>query len=502
MYKIIKISKSDRFEAYEMTELGSINIICGKNNSGKSTLLNEIQSLQNISIGKQVTNSDAEYIYNETISKMHWNIDSQNVRDSYKRIINNATSGIWYSNDANRFIEHLEDQKNNNYNSRMLDIPTDALKSAFKSIILGNENIVLIPAKRQLENIVSISTGSEVQPDGREVINKLFYLQNQPDSSEENTAFLKINEAFEHISDGYKFNITPNQHNSIQLQFNLKNNIWHNSKDCGLGLQDLLIILFFAIASDKTIILLEEPENHMHPGMQKKLLYFLQDNSKDKQYFISTHSNVFVNNSFVDRVFLTSYINGLISIKDTTSRSDALQNIGYSVTDNLIADLVILVEGPSDIPVLSQFLIKMGIYDKYDIKMWPLGGDIMDQVDISILSESHKTIALIDGDPYSTHNRNKFREKCDKLGVECFKLKRYAIENYFTIDAIRSNVPNAPIPDNMQIIDTNKKLEEQIGWNVKKNNLAITKTMSLDDIKNTDLFEFLSRISDLCADQI
>ena len=69
-----------------------------------------------------------------------------------------------------------------------------------------------------------------------------------------------------------------------------------------MGLQDLLIILYFALASDHEVVLIEEPENHLHPEIQRRLIGFLREKTK-KQFFLSTHSSIFLNTQFADRVF-------------------------------------------------------------------------------------------------------------------------------------------------------------------------------------------------------
>src|SRR5688572_10242690 len=94
----------------------------------------------------------------------------------------------------------------------------------------------------------------------------------------------------------------------------------------------------------------------MHPDMQRRLLSFIRD-ATEKQFFITTHSNVFLNATLTDRVFFTTF-DGRIHVDDATSRAIVLSDLGYSVNDNLLSDLVILVEGPSDVPAFREFLHK------------------------------------------------------------------------------------------------------------------------------------------------
>lgn len=65
-------------------------------------------------------------------------------------------------------------------------------------------------------------------------------------------------------------------------------------KDLGSGIEIILTILLLkniASASDgKIVYLIDEPELHLHPKAQEKLLELLLGEAKDKQIFISTHS--------------------------------------------------------------------------------------------------------------------------------------------------------------------------------------------------------------------
>ncbi len=52
------------------------------------------------------------------------------------------------------------------------------------------------------------------------------------------------------------------------------------------------------------IILLEEPENHMHPGYVRKVVYFLVELAKDEdvQLFITTHNKDFIDTFFTENL--------------------------------------------------------------------------------------------------------------------------------------------------------------------------------------------------------
>lgn len=134
---------------------------------------------------------------------------------------------------------------------------------------------------------------------------------------------------------------------------------------------------------------------------------------------------------------------------------------------------------------------------KHDIKIWPLGGDIMDQLDLSIFIQSYPLIALIDKDPGSSKTRKRFKENCEELNIPVIQLKRYSIENYFTVEALRK-VFGENIPKEIVDIKPDKSIDEQIGFNVKRSNRQIAQAMSIDDIKKTDLEAFFHQVEDAC----
>jgi predicted ATP-dependent endonuclease of OLD family len=251
-------------------------------------------------------------------------------------------------------------------------------------------------------------------------------------------------------------------------------------------------MLYFAISGDHDAVLIEEPENHLHPEIQRRLFSFIREESK-RQIFLSTHSSVFLNTQIADRVFLCRFDNA-VTVQNATSRANILSELGYSIADNLVSDVIVLCEGPTDKVVLEELLAKLGVSEKKSIKIWPLGGDIMDQLDLSVFRESYKIIAVIDKDPGSSAVRKRFLEKCTKLGIECHQLKRYALESYFPIRAIEQ-VMGKP-PNKVEKIDFNKPIANQLGYEVKRNAGRIAKEMQVEELKGTDLLEFLNKVSE------
>jgi predicted ATPase len=483
----------------QMLGVGNINVICGKNNSGKTTILEALLDPKYYGLGKKLDNVEWLVELFKPQANRYTNPIPESSTNWFLKYIQSQIhdNTIWFSDDRKGISTRLqESMKNDSYlrqfsndNFNFEPLFDEFFKKSFDFF-----NPILIPPKRKIEFQTSINLNQEMLPLGFGIINKLFYLKNQDLESDDYKVYKRIYETFFEIT-GSKFNIVPNKENQIKLIYNTDGN-WIAASDSGLGLSDVLIIISVINLMENNIILLEEPENHLHAAYQKRLLNYFRS-KKSKQFFITTHSSIFLDTNMVDKIFYCTN-NGEITLSDQTSKSEIINSLGYSVTENLVADLIILLEGPTDVPVIREMLNWIGIASSHNIKFWALGGDIMASLDLSVFAERKNVFALVDSDPGSKEQRTRFLRKCNENGIKCRKLERYSIENYFPLQAIRKAFPDQ-ISAEIQNISPKIQVDKQIGFkernkSIKIKNAEIVKYMSINDIEGTDLNEFLKEI--------
>ncbi|MCK5599688.1 AAA family ATPase [bacterium] len=515
MIQEIVLNNNKGIKKLKLSNLGKINVFVGRNNSGKTAILNAIlekhliqamEAMFNIGIYQELYASlddkskfDFEYFYQ--FMKSFEKYFKQNIGEfSFNR--NRESEATFLIQRLKGFVGISNSKVRSDYLGKQTKFNT-TLKNEFQK----NNTVVFFDSKRALADEFSISNSfnyvdiiNPKQLDGKEFLTYLHYGRNRKKSSSENKIFAFINDLFAEITQNAEFemDLEEQNHNTKNIILYFKERYQDDSypsKYCGTGYKEILLLLFAAANPKFKTVIIDEPENFLHPEFQRKLLAIFKDKS-DKQYFIATHSSVLLDERYVDRIFQVNN-SGEITAEEITSKAIVLNELGYSPIDNLTSDLIILCEGPSDKRVINEVLEKMELTDKYSVKYLFLGGDIMSQVDVDVVLQISKTIAIIDSDPGSRKERNRFKELCKENGIPCYQTKRYAIENYFTVEALREAF-GSKIPSEIEEINPDEKLEKQIGINVKKGNQKIIKAMAIEDIKGTDIYEgFFLRVKEL-----
>jgi len=140
----------------------------------------------------------------------------------------------------------------------------------------------------------------------------------------------------------------------------------------GGGIQEM-VHLAYELVDAPRVLMVEEPEAHSHPGQAKVVFRILKDLSKDHQVFVTTHSTVFLESAGFSDVFNVRMSDG----KTTCTKVD------QGSFENVALDLGIT---PKDLYMAGGFLFVEGLSDEIIVKSWgKLFGVSLEFPDVSIL---------------------------------------------------------------------------------------------------------------------
>lgn len=247
------------------------------------------------------------------------------------------------------------------------------------------------------------------------------------------------------------------------------------------------------------IVLVEEPELHLHPRLQRVMLDFLIDYGRKggSQLIFSTHSPTVLNvvQKEGGRTYRTEWDEKqqAITVQPVSTNDQVLsllRSIGASPGDILQAEKVLWVEGPHDVPVFRAWLTKVPSFQNQIIAVVSLGGDdsasedfevkqlkILNPHSLVILDSERQSPGASPGNP-----RTKTKLKCDAAGITCHLTDLRSTESYFSIRALKTVYTSVPYT-----LDPFKKLQEQIPEFDKDDCGKIATAMVWSEIEATDV---------------
>ncbi|MCQ2788778.1 MAG: AAA family ATPase, partial [bacterium] len=157
----------------------------------------------------------------------------------------------------------------------------------------------------------------------------------------------------------------------VKVQDKDNTDAYHNMEERSQGFKQFVSLLLSLSVDNNTgdlknnLILIDEPEVHMHPSGVRYMMQELLEIGKNNYVFIATHSNFMLDRSTQERHFLTTKKSGKTKIKQILSTEDlnddeVLQSaFGMNVVRDFVSNNKLLVEGASDKILLQKALNKI-----------------------------------------------------------------------------------------------------------------------------------------------
>lgn len=294
--------------------LSKINVFAGRNGIGKSSLLQSMlliaQSLDDNGLLKKVKINGVFLqlgSYSDIISK-----DSKNGEISLRLTSDDTAEGdfveLILKEDQEPSYATIADLRTPQIDSS-LDVPSANIGNSGESFSFGAQASVdvtsALPPLMQLQNVYFVSADrrgpvntqkldtsvllSNVGIHGENVLNVLY-------RGGKNLQ-LNVLSALTYIMKQSSLNVQEVNNDIMLFLDSVNNSNGFKPVNVGFGYSYLLtILLTMLVAEPKSKVFIENPEAHLHPGAQSRLIDFLFKTAKEKnlQLFIETHSeNVF-----------------------------------------------------------------------------------------------------------------------------------------------------------------------------------------------------------------
>jgi len=495
--------------------LGRVNVIVGKNDAGKSNLLKVVKwardavqlpddKKQNYPLAQnwRYISAKQSVIENEMLKQPHISVSFRiEIADWPKGIIpdwlikattckRGATLTVSLSGERNAFrvIEDfewdLDSELMNLFAMNQADARemTNRLLPDARKIVASK--VVLLDARRNL------STPVFGEKNYVEFVDSL--LESEENADEAGKLYQQIVDLFGMFIGESKIEL--HRRRSLQPDFNVKirDRIIPLSQH-GDGYCEMFMIAVNFVMHPDAVLLIEEPEKHLHADSQRRLLWHCAD-VMTSQLFITTHSSVLLDVRKADCILHITHDGrkSKINRMDSTAQHYAtLDDIGARASDILQANVVVWVEGPSDAILIEHALsvvdkdIQKGLH--YVIVFY--GGALRKYCHIAensnrlvnLLSLGRRTVMVCDRDGKDSSvllnsEKRRLGEACVDKGGISWITKGREIENYLR-NAVLSkafrellNVPDLQIRlgKNQKLADALQLFEHKVKRGRKK----------------------------------
>ena len=404
----IKIENFKCFETFDLTLNGGLNILVGNNEAGKSTILEAIHlALTGLFNGRYLKNELTQYLFNnQVVAKYLYDLDQGKVAIPPYILIEIFISGedlpLFEGNGNSEKTKEsgislkiaFDDKYQAEYEQLIKKGDVKTLPIEYYDIFwtsFARENITArsIPIKSAM-----IDSSSNRYRNGSDIyISRIVRDNLEPeDIVDISQAHRKMREKFmrdasiQAINEKIKQSVKISD-KKVELSVELlSKNAWENSlmtylddipfHYIGKGEQCIVkteLALAHKKSKEASIILIEEPENHLAHSKLNQFVHSIKEHYKDKQIIISTHNSFVANKLGLDNLILLND-SKTIRLNDLKPETKSFfeKISGYDTLRLILCKKAILVEGDSDELVLQKAYMlendgKLPIEDGIDV---------------------------------------------------------------------------------------------------------------------------------------
>lgn len=472
--------KNIRFKGYkvfpgsqytELQNVSRVNVIIGKNNSGKTSLLDIVESVYNHKLKVQPAVDVEEIIFDVPFDQAMVNA----VFSGYSGI------GAWNKSNLSTYVNgklfpvSLKSSDN-------LTISEDSLQGLSHHINSANR---LLASRRSNYRFRKITAERNILPESE---GHLSLYSDGTGASNLIATFLNDSKLEESIIEHDFLNALNSimqpeaEFESIRVQqvvYN-KEKVWEvflqekgfqrvPLSKSGSGLKTIVLVLLNLLViphideyrGKKLVYGFEELENNLHPALQRRLFEYIYKFAitNDIILFLTTHSHIAIN-AFFDKDAASIYHvikeNGKAHIKCIEThidKTEILDDLDVKASDILQSNGIIWVEGPSDRIYIKRWLEVFTPNDYEEGQHYQFlyyGGRLLSQYSakeetdlINIITTNRNAAIVIDSDKRSrsaklNDTKKRITNEFDRLGMFHWVTKGKEIENYLPIEAVEA----------------------------------------------------------------
>lgn len=402
-----------------------MNVVIGKNDSGKSTLLqaidiclnqrgngdrknrNEYGTLLNIGSKEKFLNTNKLY---SDLPSIRIEIELNNLNGNINNSIFNGNNNLENKNKDGIFFEYSFDEQ---------------YKPEYEQLIKDNNNIDFIPfefysarwqtfngemysfRRNPLKSILidtDKSTGDSYKAFTKQVFSAL-------EKSDQNAMSIDLKKKIDSFNKGVKekfvftnnLEIDPNRfviEDNLDVVSSEKNILL---RDMGSGTENI-IKTKLAMDVESKLILLEEPENHLSFDLARQQIKQIQlaNNNDDRQLIITTHSPLLASKLSVNNLKWLNKEGEFVSFKDISEEtSEFFQRAdNIDILQVILSKRVILVEGATEYMIMADMIKQVTgkSADEQRIHVVSMGGNYYKRFREVVNKTKNKVLIITDND--------------------------------------------------------------------------------------------------------